>query len=213
MSFTLHYIYDPLCGWCYAAEPLIEAAARAAPGGLTIRLHGGGLFEKTHLPPSKRAFIRQADAYIAHLSGQTFGSAYLDGLLNDPDTLYDSLPPIAAVLAAQALRPDSGLAMLRAIQHGHYRSGMRVVEESVLADLAADIGLERDDFLREYADSLHQAGEHIAGTRMLMRHAGAQGFPAFLLQSGERWQLLPHAQHYGAPAEFVKLVERSCSPA
>ena len=23
---TLHYIYDPMCGWCYGAEPLIEAA-------------------------------------------------------------------------------------------------------------------------------------------------------------------------------------------
>ena len=25
-SATLHYIYDPLCGWCYGAKPLIQAA-------------------------------------------------------------------------------------------------------------------------------------------------------------------------------------------
>ena len=24
---TLHYVYDPLCGWCYGAAPLLEAAA------------------------------------------------------------------------------------------------------------------------------------------------------------------------------------------
>ena len=22
----LHYVYDPLCGWCYAAEPLVKAS-------------------------------------------------------------------------------------------------------------------------------------------------------------------------------------------
>ena len=22
----LHYIYDPLCGWCYGAKPLVQAA-------------------------------------------------------------------------------------------------------------------------------------------------------------------------------------------
>ena len=27
MSATLHYVYDPLCGWCYGAEPLVWAAA------------------------------------------------------------------------------------------------------------------------------------------------------------------------------------------
>ena len=116
------------------------------------------------------------------MPGQIFGSAYLDGLLNDPDTVYDSMPPIAAVLAAQAVRPDSGLSMLRAIQHGHYRSGVRVVEVAVLTDLAARIGLPREDFLREFASSTaHQAGGHIADTRALMQRVGAQGFPTFLL--------------------------------
>ena len=28
---VLHAIYDPLCGWCYAAAPLL-AAAREVPG-------------------------------------------------------------------------------------------------------------------------------------------------------------------------------------
>ncbi|MGL6011675.1 MAG: DsbA family protein, partial [Shewanella oncorhynchi] len=37
---TLHAIIDPLCGWCYAAAPLLDAAAKA---GFTIKLHGGGM--------------------------------------------------------------------------------------------------------------------------------------------------------------------------
>lgn len=28
---TLHYIFDPLCGWCYGAAPLVKAA-QSLPG-------------------------------------------------------------------------------------------------------------------------------------------------------------------------------------
>lgn len=37
---TLHYVFDPLCGWCYAAAPLIEAAGQI--DGLNIVMHAGG---------------------------------------------------------------------------------------------------------------------------------------------------------------------------
>ncbi|MFS8609698.1 MAG: DsbA family protein, partial [Gammaproteobacteria bacterium] len=40
MSAVLHYIYDPLCGWCYGAEPL--AAAARDVEGLDFRMHAGG---------------------------------------------------------------------------------------------------------------------------------------------------------------------------
>jgi len=40
MVATLHYFHDPLCGWCYAAAPLVTAAA-AVPG-VALKLHGGG---------------------------------------------------------------------------------------------------------------------------------------------------------------------------
>ena len=39
---TLHYVYDPLCGWCYGAAPLLRAAAGIP--GLRIALHAGGLW-------------------------------------------------------------------------------------------------------------------------------------------------------------------------
>lgn len=41
----LHYVYDPLCGWCYGIAPLIEVVSNAFPN--SIKLHGGGLFTPT----------------------------------------------------------------------------------------------------------------------------------------------------------------------
>ncbi len=39
---VIHYWYDPLCGWCYGAAPLLQVAGEIP--GLRIALHGGGLF-------------------------------------------------------------------------------------------------------------------------------------------------------------------------
>ena len=36
---TLHYVYDPLCGWCYGAAPLV----RAARGTIRVQAHGGDM--------------------------------------------------------------------------------------------------------------------------------------------------------------------------
>ena len=41
MGSRLHYLFDPLCGWCYGVAPLIAAAAGVP--GLEIELHGGGM--------------------------------------------------------------------------------------------------------------------------------------------------------------------------
>ena len=91
MPAILHYIYDPLCGWCYGAEPLVRAAGTVLD--LKLELHAGGLWPKpTHLPPEMRHYIRDADARIAQISGQPFGQAYLSGLLLDPTLVLESRP-------------------------------------------------------------------------------------------------------------------------
>jgi putative protein-disulfide isomerase len=188
---TLHYIYDPLCGWCYGAEPLVNAAT--AVDGLRLKLHGGGLWpEPTQLPEETRAYIRDADARVGQISGQPYGAAYLDGLLLDPTMTLESRPTTAAVLAAEAVESGKGFAMLKGIQHAHYERGLRVVEPEVLRQIAVEIGLDQAAF-----DSALQgvdANVHITNSRRLMQQIGAGGFPAFVLQIGDQWFTVPNRQ-------------------
>ena len=204
MSAVLHYIYDPLCGWCYGAEPLAWAAATARD--LEITLHAGALWpQPTQLPEPTRRYIQQADLKISQMSGQKFGAAYHDGLLLDPTMVLFSRPTIAAVLAAQSLDPGRALAMLRAVQHAHYEHGKRVVEEDTLLDLAVELGFERDAFRA----ALHSVpvDEHIGESRALMGRLGAQGFPAFFLQLGDDWYPVPHGRFASNPARFRDWLE------
>jgi putative protein-disulfide isomerase len=145
MNAVLHYIYDPLCGWCYGAEPLVWAASKV--DGLTLRLHAGGLWpQPTRLPDHMRRYIQQADARVGQMSGQPYGEPYLNGLLFDPELVLESRPVIAAVLAAQSLDPSKALPMLRAIQHAHYERGQHVVREATLREIAVELGLDAGAF-------------------------------------------------------------------
>ena len=202
MSSLLHYIHDPLCGWCYAATPLVEAVRDA---GIPITLHGGGLWEPaTRLGPQKSSYIRESDARIAALTGMTFGTPYLSGLLADAATLFWSRPTIAAILAAETIRTDAALPMLRAIQHAHYVDGRRVVEPAVLADVGEGIGLERAQFLEVL--NVVPVDTHIADTRERVRQHGLRGFPGFVLERDADFVRVPHEPFYGQPQAFRRAV-------
>ena len=58
---TLHYVFDPLCGWCYGAAPLVEAARGIA--GLTIAPHGGGMMTGANRQPVTEA-LRRCDGVL-----------------------------------------------------------------------------------------------------------------------------------------------------
>jgi putative protein-disulfide isomerase len=204
MNAVLHYIYDPLCGWCYGAEPLVWAAAKV--DGLALRMHAGGLWpQPTRLPDHTRRYIAQADARVGQMSGQPYGEPYLNGLLFDPELVLESRPVIAAVLAAQSLDATKALPMLRGIQHAHYERGQHVVRAATLSTVAAEIGLDVAAF--ERALQTVPVDEHIAASRELMNNVGAQGFPTFVLQVGDDWLAVPHSRFASTPDRFAEWLD------
>lgn len=198
-SATLHYIFDPFCGWCYAVAPLIEAAASLPE--LTVTLHGGGMLagaNRRQIDAGWRDYVMPHDERIAQMSGQPFGSAYFDGLLRDIGAEMDSAQPIAAILAATALN-GQGLAMLHQLQSAHYVAGQRISETPVLIQLATALGHDANAFTQALHDQQGAATEaHIAASRSLLGQLGGQGFPTVALAHADgRWQVLPVSQYLG----------------
>lgn len=197
MGSRLHYLFDPLCGWCYGVAPLLEAAAEVP--GLEIELHGGGMLTGSNrraINPQWRAYVLPHDRRIAELSGQPFGDGYCNGLLNDQGAVLDSEPPISAILAAQAVT-GQGLALLQRIQHAHYVEGRRVADLQVLTALAGELGLSPLQFSNAYQAACGRHTQaHIAASRVLLAQAGAQGFPTLLLADGRGHMRVLEASHY-----------------
>ncbi|KAF1022197.1 MAG: hypothetical protein GAK30_01342 [Paracidovorax wautersii] len=180
---TLHYIYDPFCGWCYAAAPLLKVAAELP--GLAVRLHAGGMLAgaaRKTLTPQWREYVMPHDHRIAKMTGQLFGAAYFDGLLRRNGAVLDSEAPIAAILAAESLG-GHGLRLLHALQHGHYVDGQIMSDPVAQRAAAREIGLDEQAFTAALATTEGEATRrHIAASRQLLAAVGGHGFPTFALE-------------------------------
>ncbi|MGL5707296.1 MAG: DsbA family protein [Aeromonas sp.] len=195
---TLHYLYDPLCGWCYGAAPLLQAAATLA--GLKIELHAGGLWLGSRRQPmgeSLRDYVRPHDQRIEALTGQHFGERYFNELLLREGCLLDSEPPIRAVLAVTALGGD-GLAMLHRIQQSHYRDGSWMGEPAFLATLAAEQGIAAEAFQQAYLQA--PLLQHLADSQGWMKKLGGQGYPTLGLMLNGKVSAVRVADFLGDPS-------------
>ena len=201
----LHYIYDPLCGWCYGAKPLVQAAQTVLP----VIAHGGGMMtgaNRQKVSPQLRNYVMPHDRRIAEYSGQPFGEAYFEGLLRDHSAVFDSAPPIAAVLAAEQTG-GRGLELLGRVQSAHYVEGRRIADESVLFELAHGMGLDRQVF--ESAFSAADTDGHIRNSRALLAKVGGQGFPTLALEHNDQFTLIDIGPWLGKPQAFAQWLSQS----
>ena len=202
----LHVIYDPFCGWCWGAAPLIQAAREI--DGLEIALHGGGMMagnNRQQMTHSLRDFILPHAQRITELSGQRFGEGYL-AMLNDTAVWLDSTPPTMAIAAAAQWSRE--LDMLHRVQATHFTEGRRIGEARVLTDIAEELGIPRQEFAVALATALQSAGDHIRESRALLQQVGGAGFPTFALESNGGFEMLASAQYLGKPGAWREMMEK-----
>ncbi len=194
-----------MCGWCYGAKPLVQAAQAVLP----VIAHGGGMMTGTNrqkVSPQLRNYVMPHDRRIAEYSGQPFGEAYFEGLLRDHSAVFDSAPPIAAVLAAEQMA-GRGLELLGHLQSAHYVEGRRIADESVLFELAHGMGLDREAF--ERALRAADTEGHIRNSRALLAKVGGQGFPTLALEHNDQFTLIDIGPWLGEPQAFAQWLSQS----
>jgi putative protein-disulfide isomerase len=208
-GLRVHYIHDPLCGWCYAAAPLLAAAR--AQSELSVILHGGALWPTpTVLPPQMRVQIREADQRISALTGQPFGKDYHERLLMSDELVLDSRPVLSAVLAARELDATRELPMLEAIQRANYVEARHVARDATLVELAGEVGLDTQAFRDAFAKA--PVVEHVREARALMSATGTGGYPAAFVEIAPgRLRAVAPQESLGRPAEFVQRL-RAAAP-
>ena len=200
---TLHYIYDPLCGWCYAVAPLVRAAREILP----VVAHGGGMMtgaRRQRISPEWREYVMPKDGQIAALTGQGFGHAYREGLLRDGTAWLDSEPPTTAVLAAEG-SAGRGLDFLAAVQTAHYFQGRRVADVPVLEEIARELGLELPAFQASYESCRgERTHTHFARSRALLAQVGGDGFPTFVLEREGNFAVMDYDPYFRDPAGWQR---------
>ena len=186
---TITYLFDPLCGWCYAAAPQV-AGLRAALGKDAVRGVATGLFWSDGKRPMTAEFRDYAwsnDQRIAQLTGQRFSQAYYDKVLSDFSVPFDSEPPTRAIAVAEMQRPGSGLDLLARMQSARFVEGRNLFAEDALFQLVRELGFDMPAFTTAFRGSAGRAAaDRMAGEgQAMMRQLNLRGVPALALRHGD----------------------------
>lgn len=205
-SVRFQYIFDPLCGWCYASSPALNTLAQAWPEHLEMR--PSGLFSGTgarEMSAEWAGYAWSNDQRIAAATGEVFSEAYRDKVLMDDATPFDSTFINRALSVVQQIGAELEPGLLRQLQVARYVAGRNTAIAQVVAEVTAgfltdsghaidatELGqrLETDDALAR------QTQTRIDTTQQLMNRLGIRGVPQLLVQIDEKLHAIPSAALY-----------------
>lgn len=206
MKTIIHYLFDPLCGWCYGATAAISSAD--ADTSITVELLPTGLFSGEGARPMDDDFAAYAwsnDQRIARLTGQSFTERYREFVLGDRQQLFDSGPATVALTAVSVTAPTQELQALKAIQHARFVDGQDITKLDTLASILKTLGLNDAASMLEKPneDLLNAHRIRINRAKALMREFGARGVPTFIASSGTKLRMLHTNDIYSNPKALI----------
>jgi putative protein-disulfide isomerase len=209
MPTTVTYLFDPLCGWCYGASPVVQQLGQQpniqlelAPSGLFA---GGG----RTMDAAFADYAWSNDLRIAKLTGQRFTEDYRQNVLGRLGSRFDSAAATLALTAVSLTAPQRELEALKALQEARYVQGLDTCDVSVVGTLLRDLGLAvaADRFAASDAELLAANAARIQKARGLMQTFGAQGVPALMVTDGRGSRLLSGNALYGNFENLLSQIE------
>lgn len=182
----LLYIFDPMCSWCYGFAPVIDQIGEHFGARLPVKLMVGGLRagNTVAMTPKDRDYIRGAWTRVGAASGQPFDFSFFDR----EHFIYDTEPACRAVVAARAIAPDKALAFKGAVSAAFYGHNRDTTSTEVLADVAAEQGIDRASFLEKFLSP--DIRNETFRDFLLAKDMGVEGFPCLVVGASEQYALV-----------------------
>lgn len=194
MMKTIQYLFDPLCGWCYAVSPFMQKLSYTHH----ITLTPTGLFSKPkQMDEAWAQHAWENDQRIQKLTGQPFSEKYRTQILQQP-TQFNSLPLVIALTAVQNIAPERELSTFIAFQTARYVDGMDTADMAVLATILRANQLEQAADLLHDSQIIAQAQARIESGRKLAAEWQINGVPSVFEQTESGWQAIPMQTLLGA---------------
>jgi putative protein-disulfide isomerase len=143
---------------------------------LPIRVVMGGLRPGTDQPMTAKAKTEIVGHWnhVHEATGLPFDAAVLER----EGFVYDTDPAARAVVVVRRESEETAVRYLAAAQRAFYAENRDVTDGEVLADLAADFGLDREAFLAAWASE--EAKQETWRDYAISHRAGVTGFPTLV---------------------------------
>jgi putative protein-disulfide isomerase len=175
---TLYYFHDPMCSWCWGYRPVWQALKARLPAELDVENVLGGLAPDNDQPMPLELQM-QIQAHWRRIEtelGRPFNFAFWTR--NQPRR--STYPACRAVLAAE--RQGREEAMIEAIQLAYYQRALNPSDDSVLEQLALELGLDARSFSEDLRSQ--ETERKLAQQVAFSRAVAISGFPSLLLRCG-----------------------------
>lgn len=180
MKPEIVYVYDAYCGWCYGFSGVIKALEERYRDDFQFALVSGGMIVGDRVGPlaEMAAYIRGAHKRVEEMTGVKFGAAFLEGTLDDPDYISDSMVPSKAAAVFKSMDEGRAIAFAHAVQAAFYGAGKSLNEVATYVEIVTAMGLDTATFEARMAEPKYE--EQARGEFRLSNQLGVQGFPALI---------------------------------
>lgn len=209
MRTTVTYLFDPLCGWCYGASPVIQQLGQQA--NIQLELVPTGLFAGggRTMDAAFADYAWSNDVRIAKLTGQRFTEDYRQKVLGRLGSRFDSAAATLALTAVSLSEPQRELETLKALQEARYVRGLDTCDVAVTERLLRNQGLAiaANRLAANDAELLAANAARILKARGLMQTFGAQGVPALVVSDDKGSRMLSGNALYGSFDNLLGQIE------
>ncbi|MGZ6049842.1 MAG: DsbA family protein [Phenylobacterium sp.] len=202
---TPHLIYfsDPMCSWCYGFSPVVEEIRRSFGRALPIRVVMGGLRPGTTTVMTEEAKLEIADhwTHVHEATGLPFNGAGMSA----PGFIYDTDPAARAVVVARREGEEMAAAFLARTQRAFYGEGRDVTQAETLAEIAEELGIDREPFLAAWA--AEDAKQETWRDYAISQRAGVTGFPTLVAGPNEEGVYGVVTRGYAPPEQVLGVLK------
>lgn len=182
------YLFDPLCGWCYASSVGIGELAKAYP----VDVYATGLFANTgkmiDAPFAQHAWSN--DTRISQLTGLPFSQKYRDEILLKGGAFNSFALTMACYLLKQN-RPDELLPTLSKLQKIRYVDGLDTSHLDIVKTALIDFGQEAIASQMNNDDVIKQTNDWIKQGQTLAHQFQINGVPSLIAHINDKFINIP----------------------
>lgn len=205
------YIYDALCGWCYAMGDVMMKISKEYSEEFDFEVLSGGMVlgDRAGKIGDKFDYINEAFKTVESHTGAKFGPKFLEALKKG-ELEMNSLEPSIALTAFKNISNENQLKFAHDLQDALYFDGKDIRDYNITSDIAVKNGVKKEDFL-----SMAQTEEIKSETEKefeTVASFGVSGFPTIIFEKNEEFYLIARGyQHYIDLKNVLKKLKSSIS--
>jgi len=201
----IYYVYDPLCGWCFAYAPIMEKLAQEFKDQVEFVVIPGGMIVGEHVRPIGEIapYLLQAIPELEEISGVKMGAPYI-AMIKEGSYVASSYEPSLAMVVFKSFNTGRDVEYAHKVQQSYFIQAKDIMGDSLYTDLAREFDISPEEFMKRMSDTSYhtKTQDHFNFAAYL----NTKGFPALVGKSGASYMKITYG--YLSEEESRKKIQK-----